>query len=269
MTIDYVIDGQNRRVGKKVDGVLTQGFLYKDQLNPIAELDGNNQIVSRFVYGTKINVPDYMVKGGMTYRIISDHLGSPRLVVNIGDGSIAQRMDYDTWGNVVSDTNPGFQPFGFAGGIYDQHTRFTRFGARDYDAWAARWTSKDPIQFYGGDENLFGYVLGDPINYFDPEGLASSGQTTDLGGGTRVRIDNPHVPGQQQHAHVRTPRGNAVVNQDGTQSHKSKGKMENISNKAKKFLRSKGFKLGIMYFIPHPCEIDPSLCPPAQCSEPM
>lgn len=33
--IDYVIDGQNRRTGKKVDGVLTQGFLYKDQLIPL------------------------------------------------------------------------------------------------------------------------------------------------------------------------------------------------------------------------------------------
>ncbi|PJA25697.1 MAG: hypothetical protein COX57_02035, partial [Alphaproteobacteria bacterium CG_4_10_14_0_2_um_filter_63_37] len=38
--IEYIIDGRNRRVGKKVDGVLTQGFLYQDQLNPVAELDG-------------------------------------------------------------------------------------------------------------------------------------------------------------------------------------------------------------------------------------
>lgn len=29
--IDYVIDGQNRRVGKKVNGTLAQGFLYEDQ----------------------------------------------------------------------------------------------------------------------------------------------------------------------------------------------------------------------------------------------
>lgn len=33
-------------------------------------------MVSRFVYGSKSNVPDYMVKGGVTYRIISDRLGS-------------------------------------------------------------------------------------------------------------------------------------------------------------------------------------------------
>ena len=107
----------------------------------------------------------------MTYRIISDHLGSVRLVVNATDGSIAQRIDYDEYGIVVVDTNPGFQPFGFAGGLYDQHTKLTRFGARDYDAFTGRWTSKDPIGFAGGDVNLYGYVMNDPVNLIDPDGL--------------------------------------------------------------------------------------------------
>ncbi|MGH8589241.1 MAG: hypothetical protein ACREXX_07855 [Gammaproteobacteria bacterium] len=34
---------------RKFNGFLVQGFLYQDQLRPIAELDGNNQVVSRFV----------------------------------------------------------------------------------------------------------------------------------------------------------------------------------------------------------------------------
>jgi len=168
--IDYVVDGRNRRVGKKVNGTLTQGFLYRDQLNPVAELDGVGNVVSRFVYGSKPNVPDYMVKAGITYRIISDHLGSPRLVVNTTTGQVVQRMDYDDWGNVTNDTNPGFQPFGFAGGLYDRDTGLVRFGARDYDPETGRWTAKDPIRFAGGDSNLYGYVLGDPVNLFDPMG---------------------------------------------------------------------------------------------------
>lgn len=171
MAIDYVIDGRNRRIGKKVDGTLVQGFLYQDQLNPVAELDGTGNITSRFVYGSKANVPDYMIKNSVTYRIISNHLGSPRLVVNTSDGSIAQQMDYDDFGNITNDTNPGFQPFGFAGGIYDQHTQLTRFGARDYDALTGRWMNKDPIRFEGGDTNLYGYVLNDPVNWVDPDGL--------------------------------------------------------------------------------------------------
>lgn len=174
VTIAYVIDGQNRRVGKKVNGTLVQGFLYKDALNPIAELDGNNAIVSRFVYASRDNVPDYMVKGGVTYRIIADHLGSPRLVVDVSTGTIAQRMDYDEFGNVITDTNPGFQPFGFAAGLYDRDTGLVRFGARDYDPTTGRWTAKDPIRFAGGDPNLYGYVFNDPVNFRDPSGQALS-----------------------------------------------------------------------------------------------
>ena len=61
--------------------------------------------------------------------------------------------------------------FGFAGGLYDQDTKLTRFGYRDYDAETGKWTAKDPIRFNGGDVNLYGYVLGDPVNFVDPEGL--------------------------------------------------------------------------------------------------
>jgi RHS repeat-associated protein len=147
-----------------------QGFLYQNQLNPVAELDGNGNIVSRFVYASKGNVPDYLVKNGTTYRIISDHLGSPRLVVDSTTGAILQRLDYDEFGQVITDTNPGFQPFGFAGGLYDRDTKLVRFGARDCDAETERWTAKDPILFAGGDTNLYGYVVNDPVNFVDPAG---------------------------------------------------------------------------------------------------
>jgi RHS repeat-associated protein len=69
------------------------------------------------------------------------------------------------------DTNPGFQPFGFAGGLYDRHTGLIRFGARDYDPETGRWTAKDPILFSGGDVNLYGYVFNDPVNLSDPNGM--------------------------------------------------------------------------------------------------
>lgn len=44
--IDYIIDGKDRRVGKKVNGALMQGFLYEDDLRPVVELDGGNNIIS-------------------------------------------------------------------------------------------------------------------------------------------------------------------------------------------------------------------------------
>jgi RHS repeat-associated protein len=171
LSIEYVIDGRNRRVGKKVNGTLVQGFLYGNQLEPVAELDGSGNLVARFVYGSKPQVPDYMVKAGVTYRLVSDHLGSVRLIVNTTDGSIAQRMDYDEFGTITTDTSSGFQPFGFAGGLYDQHTKLTRFGARDYDAETGRWAAKDPIDFAGGDANIYAYSGSDSVNFIDPAGL--------------------------------------------------------------------------------------------------
>jgi RHS repeat-associated protein len=169
--IDYVIDAQNRRVGKKVDGVLTQGWLYGDQLRIVAELDGTGASVARFIYGSRSNVPDLMIRGGVTYRLVTDHLGSPRLVVNTTDGSILQRMDYDEFGRVTLDSNPGFQPFGFAGGLYDRDTGLVRFGARDYDPHVGRFVSKDPIGFAGNSANLYSYSFNDPVNFGDPSGL--------------------------------------------------------------------------------------------------
>ncbi|MGC8817701.1 MAG: RHS repeat domain-containing protein, partial [Candidatus Hadarchaeum sp.] len=73
--------------------------------------------------------------------------------------------------NVVPDANPGFQPFGFAGGLYDTHTRLVRFGARDYDPQVGRWSVKDPVGFSGGLVLLYGYSGNDPLNGHDPSGL--------------------------------------------------------------------------------------------------
>ncbi|MCZ7619687.1 MAG: RHS repeat-associated core domain-containing protein [Myxococcota bacterium] len=178
--IEYGIDGHNRRVAKKVCPAPctppatpqpVQGFLYGDPLRIVAELDASNDVVSRFVYATRPNVPDFLVKDGTTYRILSDQVGSVRLVVNADTGAIAQRIDYDAFGNVLADTSPGFQPFGFAGGLMDPDTGLVRFGARDYDPRVGRWTSKDPIRFQGDATNLYGYSLADPVNILDSNGL--------------------------------------------------------------------------------------------------
>jgi RHS repeat-associated protein len=172
--IAYVVDAQGHRVGKTVNGALVQGFIWESQLRIAAEFDASGNVVSRFVYGKKINVPELIVKSGQTYRVITDHLGSARSVVNTADGTIVQQIDYDEWGNVIRDTNPGFQPFGFAGGIYDADTGLVRFGARDYDATTGRWAAKDPVLFAGRTPNLYQYCGNDPLNCSDPGGYYES-----------------------------------------------------------------------------------------------
>lgn len=182
-TVTHLIDGMNRRIGKQVNGTIVQGWLYGGAGLVIAELDGGGAVVSRFVYGTRSNVPDYMVKGGVTYRILSDIVGSPRLIVNAASCQVVQRIDYDEFGRVASDTNPGFQPFGFAGGLLDRDTGLIRFGARDYDPEIGRWTAKDPAGFGGGDTNLYVYAGNNPVNFMDPTGLGFWQGLTDLSAG--------------------------------------------------------------------------------------
>jgi len=138
---------------------------------PVVELDEAGNVVARFVYSSKGHVPDYVIKGAVTYRVVSDPLESVRLVVKATDSSVVQKIDYDEFGNITNDTSPGFQPFAFVGGIYDQHTKLIRFGARDYDSFAGRWTSKDLIRFDGGQFNLYGYVMNSPINKVDLIGM--------------------------------------------------------------------------------------------------
>ena len=103
----------------KKNGAVVKQWLYRDQLHPVAELDASGNILSTFVYATGKNVPDYMIQAGGTFQILSDQLGSPRLVVDATSGALQQRMRHDEFGNMLEDTNPGFTPFGFAGGLYD------------------------------------------------------------------------------------------------------------------------------------------------------
>ncbi len=171
--VEYDEDGRGRRVTRSA-GASVRKYLYDGQLRVLAQLTSGNALHARFVYGTLPHVPDYMVASGVAYRMITDHLGSVRLVVNASTGVVAQRMDYDVWGRVTADTNPEFQPFGFAGGLYDPLTGLVRFGARDYDPQSARWTSKDPTLFGGGDTDLYVYAFANPINYVDPNGEAAA-----------------------------------------------------------------------------------------------
>jgi RHS repeat-associated protein len=119
-------------------------------------------------------VPDYVRRGAATYRVVSDHLGSPRYVVNVADpNDVPFTASYSSFGEVTG-TGLDWMPFGFAGGIYDADSGLVRFGARDADPSTGRWTQKDPIRFDGG-VNVYAYAANDPINLSDPSGLIPPG----------------------------------------------------------------------------------------------
>jgi RHS repeat-associated protein len=179
-SLEYLVDGENRRVAKMVDGTITKRWLWSSQLRVAAELGASGALAKRFIYGEGANSPELMVtySGGAVskvYRIITDQLGSPVLVVNTANAAdVLLRAQYDSWGNrTVIEGDADAVPFGFAGGLLDVDTGLVRFGARDYDPEIGRWVSKDAIRFAGGI-NLYVYAKNDPVNLRDTDGRLPS-----------------------------------------------------------------------------------------------
>jgi RHS repeat-associated protein len=169
--VSYVVDGLGRRVARRIDGNFESAWFYRDALRPVGQIDDEG-VFMHFIYTDKGvgGAPDFILRAGVPYRVIKDHLGSVRLVINAQTGIVEQKLDYDAFGRVIGDTSPGFQPFGFAGGLDDPYTGLVRFGKRDYSPTLGRWMAKDPSGFGGGDTNLYRYCFGDPVNRVDPDG---------------------------------------------------------------------------------------------------
>ena len=129
------------------------------------------QFLKNILGEIKVRGSDPKSLGGQKYYLHYDQVGSLRAVSDASH-TLVKEITYDTYGNILTDTNPSFKiPFGFAGGLYAPDTKLTHFGYREYDAYTGKWTAKDPIGFAGGDSNLYGYVLGDPVGFVDPDGL--------------------------------------------------------------------------------------------------
>jgi RHS repeat-associated protein len=169
--IEYIHDPLGRRIAKKVNGTIVEKYLWQGLTRLLAVYDGTDGLIMRFEYADA-RMPVAMTMDGSTYYPTCDQVGSLRIVAD-ASGNVVKRMDYDSFGNILNDTNPSFRvPLGFAGGLHDPDTGLVRFGYRDYDPDTGRWTAKDPIGFAGRDTDLYGYCLSDPVNWVDTEGLA-------------------------------------------------------------------------------------------------
>ncbi|MBN2140988.1 MAG: RHS repeat-associated core domain-containing protein [Desulfovibrionaceae bacterium] len=167
--IDYAYDREGRRANKFVNGRMVERYGW-ERTRLIGLNDGT---ITEFEY-TGGYAPAAMRKNGRRFTIVSDQVGTPLAVLD-EQGRLLKRMDCDSFGNLILDTNPGQRlPFGFAAGLYDPDTGLVRFGVRDYDPDVGRFTARDPLWPAGGEDDPYGYCLDDPVNLADWSGLDPS-----------------------------------------------------------------------------------------------
>lgn len=252
-SVDYAYDPLGRRIEKRLtaaDGTQTLRRYGYDGANLLLEQDETGQPLNEFL-SAGLDEPLLLKRNGQVYRYISDAQGS---IIALSDsaGQIVQRYEYDAYGKTISVQDPAFvQPYGYTGRERDDESGLYYYRARYYDPAVGRFLQSDPIGLAGGI-NTYAYVGGNPVSFGDPFGLAKSGNWQGIpgSGGSRARIDNPHDGGgDQTHAHVqqakdRSAANEIVVNEDGSPSHKSRRSSSELTNKERKWLRGKGFKLG-------------------------
>ena len=181
----YVYDALNRRI--EIDDSGTTTWTVYDGTNPYADFNSSGTLQERYLFGPGVvngAIVDQLLartnSSGTTAWYLTDKLGSVRDVVNSTSGGKLDHIVYDSFGNILTETNAtNGDRFKFAGMEYDSVTGQYYDRARDYDSAIGRFLSLDPKGFKAGSENLFGYVANSSTNAVDPSGL--------LGGGKAVR----------------------------------------------------------------------------------
>ncbi|MDR2642731.1 MAG: RHS repeat-associated core domain-containing protein, partial [Planctomycetaceae bacterium] len=101
---------------------------------------------------------------------LGDHLNTIRDIIN-SDGTVADHLDYNSFGKLISVTKNTDQIFfAYTGKLTDKISELQWNINRWYDSNVGRWVSEDPIGF-DNTLNLFQYVGNTTTSYVDLHGL--------------------------------------------------------------------------------------------------
>lgn len=102
-------------------------------------------------------------------HLLPDALGSAFALTDAA-GAIQTEYTYEPFGRTTLTGASNSNPFQYTGRENDG-TGLYYYRARYYHPILQRFLSEDPIEFYGGDFNLYAYVYNDPLGFIDPMGL--------------------------------------------------------------------------------------------------
>jgi RHS repeat-associated protein len=172
-TLGFKYDGIGRRVQKlftQNSNTSTTNYLY-DRNNALADLDQNGNVLARYTATRSIDEPLAELRSGATSYYSQDGLGSVTSLTTSA-GAIGNTYRYDSFGNLSASSGSIANRLQYTGREFDIETGLYYSRARYYDPSIGRFLSEDSIRFAGG-VNFYSYVANDPVNFFDPLGLAA------------------------------------------------------------------------------------------------
>jgi len=171
ITTSFKYDYLGNRIEKTSNGQTTR-YTY-DGTSLLYETNTIGNVLAKYHYGSDRILAE--TRNGQNSYIYHDALRTPVVITN-QDGSIQNRLDYDAWGNLRSESGSSEHPKGFTGYHYDPETGLYYAKARYYDPEEGVFLREDPLQ---GDFNnppslhRYNYAASNPTAFIDPTGKAN------------------------------------------------------------------------------------------------
>jgi RHS repeat-associated protein len=172
---NYGINGLGQRVSKSGTAVSTgrQIYVYDEAGHLIGEYNNSGTRLWEHVYLGDLPVA-VIASGGGVFPVLSDHLGTPRQVINASKQVRWKWDNTEPFGANAANQNPanlGVFAYNlrFPGQYFDAETGLHYNMFRDFNPQTGRYIESDPVGLDGG-LNTYGYVGGNPVSRVDPNG---------------------------------------------------------------------------------------------------
>ncbi|MBS7531927.1 RHS repeat-associated core domain-containing protein [Hazenella sp. IB182353] len=166
----YRADGM-RKTKTTASGTIT--FHYDENKNVTHETGAKNQVLASYTFNSIQPVSMTLNEQAYAYQL---NVRGDVVALTNASGSIVATYDYDTYGNLVSETGYVENPYNYARYRYDKETELYFLQSRYYNPKYGRFLTRDTFLGFEKEPlslNKYSYTHNKPVMNIDPDGHIS------------------------------------------------------------------------------------------------